>query len=94
MQGVTVRARKPGPAALKSLTAATNSKATAQFRNDMTTVFVQDHLHPEDWERVLVVMLDPASSFDVRSLGEVMRRIATLGTARPTGPSSVSRWRR
>lgn len=94
VKGVTVRACKPGPAALKSLTAATNSSASAVFRNDMTTLFVQQHLHPDDWERVLVLMVDPAEDFDIRSLGEVMKSIATLGTARPTGPSSASRWRR
>ncbi|AUM17351.1 hypothetical protein CSW53_13000 [Rhodococcus ruber] len=94
VEGITLRARKPQPTALRSLTAATSKSVGAAMRNDMVTLFVQDHLDPESWERLLVHMLDPATDFDVKSLGEVMKRIATLGTNRPTVPSSVSRWRR
>ncbi|WP_248957274.1 hypothetical protein [Rhodococcus ruber] len=94
VEGITLRARKPQPTALRALTAATSKSVGAAMRNDMVTLFVQDHLDPESWERLLVHMLDPATDFDVKSLGEVMKRIATLGTNRPTVPSSVSRWRR
>lgn len=94
VQGFTVKARKPLPAALKSLTAATNGNAGAAFRNDMVTLFVQQHLHPESWEALLVHMVDPAAAFDVRSLGELMKQITTLGTNRPTVPSSGLRKRR
>lgn len=92
-QGFTVRARKPAPTALKALGAATSSSVSKQMQSDMVTVFVQHHLHPADWEMLLVWMMDPAVDFDMKSLGEVMRRIATLGTARPTGRSSRSRRR-
>lgn len=92
VEGLTLRVRKPAPTAVKALNAATGKGSSAELRKDSMTLFVQHHLHPDDWELLLVTMVDPEQSFSTATLGEVMRRIATLGTARPTGPSS--RWRR
>lgn len=94
VQGFTGYARKPDPTAIKALTAATGKSSSDTMRNDMVTLFVQNHLRPECWEALLAHMMDPASDFHTKSLGEVMRQIATLGTNRPIGPSSVSRKRR
>lgn len=92
VEGLTLRVRKPAPTAIKALNAATGKGSSAELRKDSMTLFVQHHLHPEDWELMLVTMVDPEQAFSTATLGEVMRRIATLGTARPTVPSS--RWRR
>ncbi|TCN51772.1 hypothetical protein EV641_109163 [Rhodococcus sp. SMB37] len=92
VEGATLRVRKPQPTAIKALNAATGKGSSAELRKDSMTLFVQHHLHPADWEMILVWMVDPEQSFSAASLGEVMRRIATLGTARPTVRSS--RWRR
>jgi hypothetical protein len=94
VEGVDLRVRKPAPTAIKALNAATGKSSSAELRKDSMTLFVQHHLHPEDWESLLVRMLDPGQSFSTATLGEVMRRIATLGTARPTVPSSRFRRRR
>lgn len=92
VEGMTLRVKKPAPTAIKALNAATGKGSSAELRKDSMTLFVQHHLHPADWEMMLVWMMDPEQSFSTATLGEVMRRIATLGTARPTVRSS--RWRR
>lgn len=88
--GQAVLIRKPQPNALRSFSAAVSRHAKANS-NDMVTLFVQEHTHPESWEALLVRMLDPEDPIGLDTLGAVMREIATLGTARPTVPSPALR---
>lgn len=84
--------RTPRPEALRALSAAVGPHTKSQqLQNDMVQLFVSNHMNPADFERVLYRMIDPEDTFTRDDLGELMRSITTLGTARPTVPSS--RWR-
>lgn len=82
-----VQARKPQPAAVTLLVAATNSKASDEFRNEANVLFLQRHLAPDDFEQVMYRMV-AGEVPEAFSLGKVVEALATWGTARPTMPSS------
>lgn len=82
-----VQARKPQPAAVTLLVAATNSKASDEFRNEANVQFLQRHVAPDDFERIMFRMVTGEVP-EAFSLGKVVEALATWGTARPTPPSS------
>lgn len=92
--GIALRGRVPAPTALHVLTTATSPHVRGEIQNDMTWLFLRDHLHPDSLDAVQYALVDPDSGWTIARLGEVIRGIATLGTARPSGPSPRSRRRR
>ena len=92
--GLALRGRVPSPAGLHAFTTATSPHVSATIQTDMTWIFLRDHLHPDSVESIMSVMIDPDSGWDTARLGEVIRVLATLGTARPFGQSPRSQRRR
>lgn len=87
LKGRTIQAKKPQTAALMAFTMATSKYTTAKVQNDMVALFVRNHISDRSYNDLLVAMMDPDDSFTMEDFGELMRLIATLGTARPTEPS-------
>lgn len=86
--GESYRARMPRPEALHALTSAVSPHVKdIRLQSDMVQLFVANHVLAEDFERILYRMMDPDDSFTKDDLGQLMRTITTLGTARPTVPS-------
>ena len=74
-------ARRPMPRAAAGLAMAANSALTDTARADYLVLFVNDHVHPDEMERVYFAMMSdeaPANSIEL-----IARKLATWGTARP-----------
>lgn len=85
--GETIAVKRPNARALHVFTTAISRHAPKESQNNMVALFVRDHMSETDYERLLARMIDPdETSVSLADLGRVMREIATLGTARPTGP--------
>ena len=84
--GITLRGRVPPPQALHVLRTATSGHVRAEVQTDMTWLFLRDHLDEPSVDRIMAAMIDPDTTWDMTRLGEVIRAIATLGTARPFVP--------
>lgn len=86
--GEEYRVKTPRPEALHTLTAAVSPHIKdTRLQNDMVQLFVSNHMQPDDFERIIFRMMDPDDAFTKDDLGQLMRSITTLGTARPTVPS-------
>ena len=85
--GVHLEVRKPKPQALQAFSLAVSTHTKAKTKNDMIGLFVKNHLSDASFAFLLSQMMDPDSDFTVARFGDLMREIATLGTARPTQPS-------
>lgn len=83
------RCRRPMPNSCAALGAAAGAKITDHERTKYVGLFVQNHMHPDDFDDLLLSMMCGGLRDD--AIGEVCRAIATWGTARPTGRSSTSR---
>ncbi|WP_182349335.1 hypothetical protein [Tomitella gaofuii] len=88
VDGLTLEARVPTPMALGILARATSKHAPPAMRHDMIVQFLHTNLTEDSATRLWEAMLDPASPITEGTLDEVMRTVATLGTARPTRRSS------
>lgn len=84
--GRPLRVKRPTPVALNVFTKAISKHSPKGVQDDMTVLFVRQHLDDDDYEGLMVRMMDPDDDFTLSHFGEVMRGIATLGTARPTVP--------
>lgn len=84
----TVKVRPPMPNAVSSLASAAQSKITVTSRSDYLVLFVRNHLDEGELERVYYEMITGDMPPD--AIEQIARSIATMGTARPTQPSSRS----
>lgn len=82
------RVRVPGPDALRDL----NTIATASGGEQIKAIngFLQRHLHPDDFPRLLDRLMSPDDTFDAEQYMSLYRQAVTVGTARPFRLSSVS----
>lgn len=87
VNGRVIQARQPQPAAIQAFTMATSKHSSPKTQNEMVAMFVRNHISPRSYQELLTAMMDPDDAFTIESFGELMREIATLGTARPTPPS-------
>lgn len=87
LDGHLIQARMPQPAAIQAFAMATSRHSPAKTQNEMVAMFVRNHISPRSYQELLERMMDPEDSFTIDQFGELMRRIATLGSARPTKPS-------
>lgn len=85
--GENIEVRVPNPKSLAVFTAAISKHASKNLQNDMIGLFVRRHVSTKSYEHMIYRMMDPDDEFEMRHFGELMRSIATVGTARPTGPS-------
>lgn len=85
-----VSARRPLANALANLSMSASPKLTPQSRNDYATLFLQAHLGPGEYARLLHGLMMEEHPPD--TVDRVVQAISTMGTARPTSPSSRSRW--
>lgn len=83
----TVRARSPLPNAVGALGMAANSKISDMEKQEYMTLFLQNHLDSASMDRLYVAMMIEPDSPE-NTMQRVARAIATIGTARPTMPSS------
>lgn len=87
LDGHKIQARMPQPAAIQAFAMATSRHSPVKTQNEMVAMFVRNHISPRSYQELLERMMDPEDSFTIDQFGELMRRIATLGSARPTKPS-------
>lgn len=85
--GLDLWARKPIAESLPVLNKALSQHSPAEMRNDMVAKFLHDNLEPDSLDRMWEAMVDPGVETPGDLLEQVMRAVATLGTARPTVPS-------
>ncbi|MCM6777946.1 hypothetical protein NDR87_31390 [Nocardia sp. CDC159] len=87
LQGRVIQARTPKPVALQAFSMATSKGTPPRLQNEMVAMFVRNHISDRSYNELLAAMMDPDDPFTIDHFGELMTKIATLGTARPTGPS-------
>ncbi len=88
LDGQIIQVRKPRPEALQAVALATSKYTPAQMQNNLIGLFVQNHISPLSYGRLMVRMLNPEdNSFTVEDFGRLFQAIAALETGRPTGPS-------
>jgi hypothetical protein len=74
-------ARRPRPNAIAALAMSATPSQLDTSRADFIVMFVTNHLHPDELERVYVAMMIGNAPSD--SIDRIARAIATWGTARP-----------
>ncbi|WP_280505812.1 hypothetical protein [Nocardia farcinica] len=87
LHGMTIQARKPQPAALQAFSMAVSKHTPAKTQTDMVTLFVRMHISDRSYGDLLAAMMNPDTAIDIKIFGELMSKIATMGTSRPTLPS-------
>lgn len=93
--GEDFEVRRPTAQALAAFSLCSGKYINQKMQNDMVGLFIKQHMSEKSHERVYVRMMDPDDpEFTPQTLGELMRRIATIGTGRPTEPSQLSRKQR
>lgn len=83
LEGKTVEIKKPAPAAIKYLGVFMNSKAGLK-RGDFTQ-FMERHVSPKSVEEIREWSY--SGEITENFYEELMKKLVTQGTARPTGPS-------
>ncbi|WP_147404066.1 hypothetical protein [Nocardia panacis] len=89
LDGELIQVRKPSPMALQAFSMAASRHTPDDLRQEMTTLFVRNHISPLSYGRLLTRMMNPDGNFTVEDFGRIFELIATLDTARPTGPSQL-----
>lgn len=87
LDGRTIQVRVPQPSALQAFVMATSKYSSDKVSTDMVSLFVRNHISDRSYRDLLVAMMDPEDPFTIEGFGELMRRIASLSTGRPSGPS-------
>lgn len=87
LKGHLIQVRKPKPEAAQAVALASGKYTPVQTQNDMVALFVRQHISPRSYAELLERMIDPDMDFTMADFGELFQQIATLDTARPTGPS-------
>lgn len=77
-----LRAKVPSPTAINVFQKAISPHIKNQrISQEMTSRFLAQHIHPQDWELLMLGwMTEPDRTPE---LGDVLRAVATVGTARP-----------
>jgi len=74
--GDTLKVRPPTQQALAAFSLGTSKHVPAESRNNLTGLFVRNHLSPDSYEQVFSRLLDPDdSSYSIDSIGELMRLV-------------------
>lgn len=89
LSGNLVEVRKPKPEALQAFNMAVSPHSSNEIRNKYTTLFMLKHLSEKSYDWLLGRMSDPDDEFSFSDFADLMKAIATLGTGRPTEPSSA-----
>ncbi|WP_067671904.1 hypothetical protein [Nocardia miyunensis] len=87
LHGRTIQVRKPNAAALQAFSMGVSKYTPDKIRTEMVSLFVQRHISERSYGELLVKMMDPDDPFTIEHFGNLMEKIATIGSARPTGPS-------
>ncbi|WP_243858113.1 hypothetical protein [Mycobacterium sp. DL440] len=77
----TVLARRPRPDAIPHLALSVNPATDPQAQQHHATLFVRNHIAPDDHERILAAMMD--ETMPDNTIGLLARALATWGTERP-----------
>jgi hypothetical protein len=87
--GFPFRVKTPQPQAIDVLSFAWSKHARSdKIAHQSLIDFVARYTHPEDLAEVLGIMADPDDArFEVEQFHELVKQIATVGTARPFWPS-------
>ena len=77
--GDTLLVRSPSQQALAAFSLGTSKHVPSNMRNDLTGLFISNHLAPASYERVFSRLMDPDDlSYDINSIGDLMRTIVEL----------------
>jgi hypothetical protein len=77
--GDTLLVRSPTQQALAAFSLGTSKHVPSNMRNDLTGLFISNHLAPASYERVFSRLMDPTDDqYDVESIGTLMRLIVEL----------------
>ena len=77
--GDTLLVRSPSQQALAAFSLGTSKHVPSNMRNDLTGLFISNHLAPASYERVFSRLMDPTDDqYDVESIGTLMRLIVEL----------------
>jgi hypothetical protein len=80
--------RRPTPQAITMFTISTGKYVPETTQRDIISLFLVRHMSPKSFVRLNERMIDGDDpDFNDKSMGEMMRKISTLGTARPIGRS-------
>lgn len=80
--------RRPTPQAITMFTISTGKYVPEATQRDIISLFLVRHMSPKSFVRLNERMIDGDDpDFNEKSMGEVMRLIATLGTSRPIARS-------
>jgi hypothetical protein len=86
-KGIDVQVRAARPEALQAFGLATSKYAPEKVRSEMWALFVSNHISPRSYAELVKLMMDPDTEFTIADFSELTKQIATMNTARPTGPS-------
>lgn len=87
-KGEEFNVRKPQPQALQAFAMMTGKRVPEATQREGISAFVVHHMSPKSFARFMERMIDPDDpEFTPAAMGELMRMISTLGTARPIEPS-------
>ena len=86
--GFSFRVRSPQPEAITVLAVAWSKyQRSKSIKTETLVDFVSRYTHPDDLAPVLMAMADPDDErFDTEQFHDLVKGIATVGTARPFGP--------
>ena len=74
--GDTLKVRPPTQQALAAFSLGTSKHVPAESRNNLTGMFVNRHLSPESYERVMDRLMDPTDpDYSVETIGDLMRAV-------------------
>lgn len=88
-EGEKWEVRKPKPQALAAFTLASSKYVPVEVQNDMVGLFIRNHMSDKSMRRAYERMFDPEDDFTQETMGRLFARIATVGTDRPSEPSST-----
>lgn len=74
--GDTLKVRPPSQQALAAFSLGTSKHIPAESRNNLTGMFVNRHLSPESYERVMDRLMSPDDQdYTVETIGDLMRAV-------------------
>ena len=77
--GDTLHVRKPTDQALQAFSLSSSRFVKPEKRNDMTGLFINQHLSPASYDRVFMRLMDPDEpDYTVDTIAELMRVIVEL----------------
>lgn len=83
--GDDLAVRAPTQQALAGFSLASSKYVSTEVKNDMTGLFIVEHIAPESYGRVMQRLMDADDpDYDTETLGQLMREIVTLTTSAVT----------